>query len=190
MKPYTSTIKLPSGVMEPTINHYVRRLSDMKGMFMDEAAYQAMLAAEDTPLYEVYEQKNPEASGELQFGTSIVHPGKVGNEYFMTKGHFHAVLDTSEAYYCLHGHGFMMMEDPDGNWDSTELKPGVVLYVPPNWAHRSINVGIEDLITYFVYPGHAGHDYGTIETLGFRKLMVEMGGEVKIIDNPKWKQAI
>jgi glucose-6-phosphate isomerase len=66
----------------------------------------------------------------------------------------------------------------------------VVLYVPPNWAHRSINVGIEDLITYFVYPGHAGHDYGTIETLGFRKLMVEMGGEVKIIDNPKWKQAI
>jgi len=46
--------------------------------------------------------------GELLHGTSIVHPGKVGNEYFMTKGHFHSVLDTAEVYYVLQGRGMMV----------------------------------------------------------------------------------
>jgi glucose-6-phosphate isomerase len=63
-----------------------------------------------------------------------------------------------------------------------------VLYVPPRWAHRSINTGTDDLITYFVYPGDAGHNYGTIETQGFCKLVVEQDGKPAIIDNPRWKK--
>ena len=188
MKPYTSKIILPGGTMEPTINHYVRKLSDMRGMFLDEEVRKKMEIDSESVLYEVYEQKNPEETGELQFGTSIVHPGKVGDEYFMTKGHFHQVLDTSETYYCLEGNGYMMMEDKEGNWCAEELKPGVVLYVPPGWAHRSINVDSSVLVTYFVYPGHAGHDYGTIESLGFRKLVIEKEGKAQIIDNPRWKK--
>jgi oxalate decarboxylase/phosphoglucose isomerase-like protein (cupin superfamily) len=44
----------------------------------------------------------------------------------------------------------------------------------PRWAHRSVNASLdEDLITFFIYPGDAGHDYGTIEQQGFRKLVVE-----------------
>jgi glucose-6-phosphate isomerase len=145
-----------------------------------------MLAKEDTPIYEVYENKVPEAPGELQHGTSIVHPGKVGAEYFMTKGHFHNVLETAEVYYCLHGHGYMMMETPDGEWSAKELLPGTVLYVPPCWAHRSINIGNEDLITFFIYPGDSGHDYATLETKGFRKLIVDNGSHQAIVDNPRW----
>jgi glucose-6-phosphate isomerase len=83
----------------------------------------------------------------------------------------------------------MMMETPEGEWAAVELTPGKVLYVPPRWAHRSINVGKDDLITFFIYPGDAGHDYGTIEAKGFRKLMVERDGKPTIIDNPKWHDA-
>ena len=32
-------------------------------------------------------------------------------------------------------------------------------------------------MTFFVYPGDAGHDYGTIEVKGFRKLIVEQEGK-------------
>jgi len=188
MKPYHSEIVLPGGVMKPAHNHYIRRLSAMKDQFLDKEEVEKILDKEDVNLYEVYENTNPEKSGELQFGTSIVHPGKVGEEYFMTKGHFHSILETSEAYYCLKGKGIMMMEDPEGNWEAADLVPGVVLYVPPRWAHRSINIGDEDLITYFVYPGDAGHDYGTIETMGFRKLVVERNEKAEIIDNPRWKK--
>jgi glucose-6-phosphate isomerase len=39
---------------------------------------------------------------------------------------------------------------------------------------------------FFVYPGNAGHDYGTIETQGFKKLVVEKAGKPDIVDNPRW----
>jgi len=119
-------------------------------------------------------------------GLSIVHPGKVGNEYYMTKGHFHVVLDTAETYYCLQGSGMMVMETPEGDWAVEELRPKRVLYVPPRWAHRSVNIhSNEKLVTFFVYPADAGHDYGTIEKLGFRKLVVEKNGKTQVVDNPR-----
>jgi glucose-6-phosphate isomerase len=120
-------------------------------------------------------------------GLSIVHPGKVGAEYFMTKGHFHTVLNTAEVYYCLRGEGFMVMETNEGEWSVEPLRPQVVLYVPPCWAHRSVNTSpVEDLVTFFVYPGNAGHDYGSIEKQGYRKLVVEKDGAPAIVDNPRW----
>lgn len=190
-EPYT--FGLPSGTFIPENydNHIERRLTDMKGQYLDQDAYRAMLDQEDTLLYEVYEFKRPEVAGELLHGVSIVHPGKVGSEYFMTKGHFHSVLETGEIYYCLQGQGVMVMETPEGEWAVEELRPGRVLYVLPRWAHRSVNTGQdEDLITFFVYPGDAGHDYGTIEQKGFRKLIVDGGDEAfSVIDNPRWGDA-
>jgi glucose-6-phosphate isomerase len=168
-------------------NHIVRRLSSMKNQFLDQDTYNRMLAADDQALYEVYEIHRPEVAGELLHGLSIVHPGKVGEEYFMTKGHFHTILDTAEVYYCLRGHGFMVMETPEGEWSVEPLSPQKVLYVPPRWAHRSVNASPdEDLVTFFVYPGDAGHDYGSIEKQGFRKLVVEHDGADRIVDNPRW----
>jgi glucose-6-phosphate isomerase len=168
-------------------NHIVRRLSAMQNQYSDEKAYEALLGQEDHLLYEVYEIKRPEIAGELLQGISIVHPGKVGDEYFMTKGHFHSELATAEVYYCLKGEGLMVMETPEGNWVVESLTPETVLYVPPRWAHRSVNTSSdEDLVTFFVYPGNAGHDYGSIEKQGFRKLVVERDGQAEVIDNPCW----
>ena len=105
----------------------------------------------------------------------------------MTKGHFHAVLETAEIYHCLAGEGVMVMETPEGEWAVEKLRPGTVLYIPPRWAHRSVNTGkTEDLVTFFAYPGHAGHDYGTIEDHGFRKLILERDNSMQIVDNPRW----
>jgi glucose-6-phosphate isomerase len=41
-------------------------------------------------------------------------------------------------------------------------------------------------VTFFAFPAHAGHDYGTIETKGFRKIVVDRGGQPIVIDNPRW----
>lgn len=185
--PYTFDIALPGGIPSLFDNHIVRRLSSMRGQYADQKAYDAQLAQEDRLLYEVYEFRRPESCGELLHGISIVHPGRVGDEYFMTKGHFHAVLETAEIYYCLAGEGYMVMETPEGETSVAGLHPGKVLYVPPRWAHRSVNTGAAaDLITFFVYPGDAGHDYGSIEKQGFRKLIVERAGAPVIVDNPRW----
>jgi glucose-6-phosphate isomerase len=106
----------------------------------------------------------------------------------MTKGHFHKVLETAEIYHCLQGEGRMVMETPEGECVVEDLIPGRILYVPPRWAHRSINTADKtDLVFFFVYPGHAGHDYGTIERQGFRKLVIEADGKAQVVDNPRWK---
>lgn len=165
-----------------------RRLSEMKGMFFDEAAFQSRLEKEDVLIYEFFDMGVPSSEKEIAYGTSITYPGKIGEEYFMTKGHFHTVLDTAEVYYCLNGQGRMLMENPEGDWEVQELTPGTAVYVPARYAHRSVNVSSsEPLVTFFAFPGHAGHDYGTIETKGFRKLIVERDGGPRVIDNPKWK---
>jgi glucose-6-phosphate isomerase len=168
-------------------NHIQRRLSNMQGQYQDQEAYRSLLAKGDRLLYEVYELRRPEVAGELLHGISIVHPGKVGSEYTMTKGHFHTVLETGEIYYILKGRGYMVMENSEGQAAVEELCPGRVLYVLPRWAHRSVNASPdEDLVMFFIYPGNAGHDYGTIESQGFRKLVVERDGHPAIIDNPRW----
>jgi glucose-6-phosphate isomerase len=185
--PFTFDLVFPQVLPSKYDNHLVRRLSSMRGQFADQQAYLAQLEKDDLVLYEVYDLQRPEEAGELLHGISIVHPGKVGNEYYMTKGHFHTVLETAEIYHCLKGVGVMVMETPEGDWAVEELCPGKILYVPPRWAHRSVNTGnLEDLVTFFVYPGNAGHDYGTIETQGFRKLALEVDGQLQISDNPRW----
>ena len=185
--PFTFDISIPEATMSHFDNHISRRLSAMKGQYTNQVAYEAMLAREDVLLYEVYETVRPHVSGELLNGLSVLHPGKVGNEYFMTKGHFHTVVETAEVYYCLKGKGMIVLETPEGDWAVKELRPGRVLYVPPRWAHRSVNTSKdEDLVTLFVYPGHSGHDYGAIEQQGFRKLVIEQGDQPTIVDNPRW----
>lgn len=187
-QPYTFDLLFPPAVPSRYDNHIMRKLSSMKGQYADQQAYERMAAQGDPLLYEVYEFKRPEVAGELLHGISIVHPGKVGAEFFMTKGHFHSLLDTAEVYYCLRGEGMMVMEDPEGNSCVEPLSPGRILYVPPRWAHRSVNTGgQENLVTFFIYPGNAGHDYGTIELKGFRKLVVEKDGHPAIVDNPRWQ---
>ena len=186
-RPFTFTVDIPNATLDRFDNHIERRLSSMAGQYLDQKAAAALLAQGDPLLYEGYEFQRPSAPGELPNGLSVLHPGKVGDEYYMTKGHFHSVIDTGEVYYCLRGEGAIVMETPEGDWAVEELRPGRVLYIPPRWAHRSVNTGShEDLATYFVYPGHAGHDYGTIEKFGFRKLVVERDGRPQVIDNPRW----
>ncbi len=178
---------LKTGLSKSGAESSKRNVSSMRGMYADEAATEEMIKNGDPLVYEFYEMGAPEKDSDLAFGASITYPGKVGNEYFMTKGHFHTVLETAEVYYCLSGEGYMLLESPEGDWSAQPLKAGMMVYVPPRYAHRSINTGSVPLVTFFCFRGDAGHDYGTIETKGYRKLLVEKDGKVEIVDNPKWK---
>lgn len=185
--PFTMPFDLENGFCGDVLSSK-RRLSDVKDIFGDAQSALEILKHGDPLVYEFYELNLIEHPGDLDFGTSIVYPGKVGNEYYMTKGHFHTILETAEVYYCLKGHGYMLMENPEGDWYAEEMVPGRTVYVSKRFAHRSINVGAEPMITFFVYRSDAGHDYGTIATKGYRKLIVEQGGKPVVIDNPKWEE--
>ena len=174
--------------MSKTATSTKRKLSQMQDMYLDADAAQKLVDAGDPVVYEFYEVGAPEHAGDLAFGTSITYPGKVGKEYYMTKGHFHTILETAEVYYTLSGSGYMLTENPEGDVQLHALEPGKAVYVPQRYAHRSINTGDTPLVTFFTFRGDAGHDYGTIETQGYRKLVIEgEDGKPTVIDNPKWK---
>ena len=164
-----------------------RHLSQMKNMFSDAEAAAEILKREDPLIYEFHELGCPERAGDLAFGTTILYPGKVGNEYYMTKGHFHVILETAEVYYTLKGQGYMVMENPEGDTIEMPLSEGQCVYVPRRYAHRTVNTGTDPLVLFYTFGADAGHDYGTIETKGYHHLIVEENGTPVVIDNPKWK---
>ncbi len=185
-RPYGYRISPPDTHRPAFDNHIRRRLSALRNQYADRKACEAMLVSGDPVIYEVHENRRPEIVGELMSGLSIVHPGRVGDEYFMTKGHYHAVRDTAEIYYCMRGMGVLLMENEAGDTAVEEFCPGRVIYVTPRWAHRSINTGSDDLVTLFVYPAHAGHDYAAIESTGFRKRVLDRDGIPTIVENQAW----
>lgn len=180
-------IDLSSGILKDRVP-IKRQLTDMRDVFYDTAAYNASLAQSDALVYAYYDLGIPKDHNEVAFGTSIIYPGKIGSEYYMTKGHLHAVLETAEVYFCLRGHGYVLMENPEGACESREMTPGIAVNIPGRFAHRSVNVhASEPFVFYFAVPGHAGHNYGAIEAQGFHQLLVERDGKPVFIDNPRWK---
>ncbi len=169
LEPFTVDYDLASGVMRNPTNHIVRHASDMRKHYRDNAAFEALVADGNPVHYEVFERPVPNEYGHLMFCISDLKAGCVGDECFMTKGHYHTRINTGEIYLALRGRGFMMMKTTDGQCRYEEFVPGRMVYVPPFWGHRSINTGDEPLISFCVYPADAGHNYGDIEREGFPK---------------------
>ena len=107
----------------------VRRLSDMIDFFYDKGAVARMISSGIDPvIYEVYGFETPSMDGQLSLGVTILKPGKIGSEYYMTKGHFH-VKDASEIYLCLKGNGFLILQDKKGETEIFEIKRDSLIYI-------------------------------------------------------------
>jgi glucose-6-phosphate isomerase len=168
IQPFGVDLDLENGIMLDATHRLERRASDMLGYYQNEEALKELIESEGDPLhYEVFECPVPEEYGHLMYCISTLQPGRIGDECYMTKGHYHTVLETSEIYLCLKGEGFMMMKTPEGEWKTEKMVKGRMVYVPAYWAHRSINTGDTPLISFCVYPGDAGHNYGDIIEDGF-----------------------
>jgi len=184
IKPFSSKLGGQTGLTfyEKKIE---QRLSDIAEYFSDKELVEQMLSRGDDPvIYEVYEVPQQPTEGVLNIGCTIIYPGKIGVEYYFTKGHFHEKKSSSEVYIGMEGEGLILMQDQKGKTMHLEIKPDVLVYIPPGSAHRSINTGTGKLVFLAVYPSDAGHDYGTIRTRGFAKLVIERDGKPVLIDNP------
>jgi glucose-6-phosphate isomerase len=139
----------------------------MRGAYADGDAVEQLIGDGDPVVYEVLQYDVPEETGQLISCTTVIQPGTVGDEYFMTKGHYHSDRATGEVYLGLSGNGYLLLMTEEGGAAATPMAPGTMAYVPPYWAHRTVNTGDEPFVFFAVYPGQAGHDYGSIEQTGF-----------------------
>jgi glucose-6-phosphate isomerase len=163
-----------------------RRLSDMRGLYADVVALDQIIAAEgDRLVYEVFAADLPETEGNVLYCTTVIQPGRVGAEYYMTKGHYHSKRDRAEIYLGIAGSGQLLLQLEDGTVRAVPMVAGTAAYVPPYWGHRTVNTGDVPFSFFAAWPGDAGHDYGTIAVTGFGKLLVDRGGQPTLIDNPR-----
>lgn len=160
-----------------------RRLADLRGAFADAAAFDVVLAEKNPMVYEVTSVEPAEGDGQLHYGLGVLYAGKVGNEYFMTKGHYHAHRPAAEVYVGFRGEGGMLLEDEEtGESRFVPLRKNTVVYVPGHTAHRTINTGSDPLVYLGIYPASAGHDYGPIAERNFRQVVVERDGKPVVRD--------
>ena len=132
----------------------------------------------DTLLYEVqsYEPLPDGTEGGLFWGNTTLYPGTVGDEYFMTKGHFHHIRNRGEFYVTRKGQGALLLMKEGGPTVSETMSPGSVHYIPGHHAHRVVNTGNEPLVFIACWPSDAGYDYAAIERNGFSARLLRRNG--------------
>lgn len=171
------TVDWASGLISgPPVEETVRTLGQLTKLFQDQAALHTMDPA--TEIYRVQYWK-PVAEGTLGglfWGSTILQPGRVGDEYFMTHGHFHAIGDRAEFYATVRGRGLLLLMDENGVTRSLEMKPGRINYIPGHIGHRAVNTGDDPLVFVASWPSDAGHDYERIQNDGFGKRVVLRDG--------------
>ena len=159
----------------------LRTLGDLKGIFADEAAYAAM--DKDTVAYNVKSiEPDPQGTpGGLYMGITYLESGKVGDEYFMTKGHFHLNPSSTEFYWGVKGEGMLILMDEDRRVWAERMYPGSLHYIRARVAHRVANTGSGTLVFAASWPSDAGHDYGTIARDGFAKRLLDVNGKPELV---------
>ncbi len=188
-EPVSCTVVVGTGELAGGSGRYEKRLSDLAGIYADETAFQTLLQKGDSVVYAVEDLKPSANAGDMIFGVTRMSPGKVGTEYFVTRGHIHARANRPEIYYGESGVGLMLLESPEGESRVVEIGPRQVCYVPPYWIHRSVNVGTADLVMTFAYPADSGQDYEIIaKSGGMRQHIVDDGrGGWQAVDNPAYR---
>ncbi len=190
MEPGICRVDVARGELTGATNRYVKTLADLHGIYEDVAAFEALKRKlGDEVVYEVTDFKPSANPGDMIVGVTRMRPGKVGREYFLTRGHIHANANRPEIYYGESGRGLMLLESPVGEIRTVAIEPRALCYVPPYWIHRSINIGAEELVMTFAYPADSGQDYAIIEEAGgMRSRVVDDGkGGWRLIDNAGYR---
>jgi len=185
-EPGICVVDVAKGELKGATNRYTKTLGDLAGLYEDADAYAALASKMgDTVVYEVTDYKPSQDAGDMIVGVTKMLPGKVGREYFLTRGHIHANANRPEIYYGEKGRGLMLMESPEGEIRIVEITPKTLCYVPPYWIHRSVNTGSDMLVMTFAYPADSGQDYDIIAKAGgMRSRIIDDGhGGWKAVDN-------
>ena len=162
-----------------------KKIRDLEDIFEDHATWISM--DPETPVYSVEwtQPTEQETEGGLFWGVTVIEPGRVGNEYFMTRGHFHAKRDRGEYYTTVQGTGILLLMDESRSGRSEQMTTGSLHSIPGHTAHRVVNTGEGPLIFWACWPSDAGHDYETIRREGFSHRVMASEGSPCLIPSPR-----
>ncbi len=176
-------IDLQSGSMgrDPRIERASKTIGDLANVFEDERLRSGMDRDRLVYAVEYWKPVAEGVEGGLYWGNSTVFPGRVGEEYFMTRGHFHRRRDRAEYYATVSGTGMLVLMDEKRSSSVQEMSAGTTHYIPGFTAHRVVNTGAVPLTFLACWPSDAGYDYRTIEEQGFSVRVLYRDGRAEVV---------
>lgn len=158
-----------------------KRIGDLEGYWYREAALSELNSS--TPLYttQTWMPVEEGTEGALAWGNTTLSAGKVGDEYFMTRGHWHRKRDRGELVICVSGRGALLLMNEQRETCIERLAPGSTHYIPGHTAHRTVNTGTEPLLFLCAWSADCGHDYEDIRERGFSSLLLERDGKERLV---------
>lgn len=143
----------------PEVKPAVRTFEEMKPVLMEPDA--------KPPFEEMYymyrnvhfkEHEDMLQKLNVGYDITVVPPGKIGNEFIKTVGHYHATkagtsIAYPEVYEVLNGHALFLLQKMDPLFQelitviAMEAKAGDKVIYPPNYGHIIVNIGTEVLVT-------------------------------------------
>ncbi|MCH8945644.1 MAG: cupin domain-containing protein [Nanoarchaeota archaeon] len=131
-----------------------RKLKDVIQWYSDKKVFEKELKKKKNKIiYETFTDK----FSPINLTLTVVHPGTVGKEYYMTKGHIHR-KKVPEFYISLEGKGKLLMQK-QSKVKVIDLKKGEIALIPVGYGHRLINTGNKKLKVLTIYDQESKPDY-------------------------------
>lgn len=190
MNPFFSKLDFKEAKLLDYDNLIERRLKDIKPYIKDKDTLERRIIQNNELVYKVFQRIVPKEEGHLQHSITIIKPGTINGECFMTRGHYHSNPKSAEIYICLKGKGLLVMQNGE-EVKTIEMERGIIAYIPPGWSHRTVNVGNKDFVFMAIFPGDAGYDYDRVrkEGINIRIYKTDIGYK-KVRHSVKSKQKI
>jgi glucose-6-phosphate isomerase len=122
--------------------------------------------------------------GVVLWGNTTLMPGRVGDEFHMTRGHRHLKATHGELCVTVSGKGALLLMDGERNTRMEQMTSGSTHWIDGKLAHRTVNTGGEPLVFLCAWPADCGHDYDEIAKQGFSSMLVFIGGGPRLIAKP------
>lgn len=129
---------------------------------------------------------------------TILPPGKLGQEFTKTFGHYHTA-QIDENYHFLSGEGVILLQKKNGKQISevvlVRVKAGDTVTITPEWGHSISNTGTEPLVALDDWAiGHGPADYKEIKEYGGMAYFltgeeVEPNPRYSNLPQPEWKDS-
>jgi glucose-6-phosphate isomerase, archaeal len=132
----------------------IRRLKDMKNRFLNSKKVAEILKKRNPIIYTVYRKENKEDKGIMSL--TVINSGRIGKEFFMTKGHKHK-KKSPEEYILVKGKGILLLQKHICK--AKELVKNKKVKISGKEGHRLVNIGNKNLEVITIESKKEEKDY-------------------------------
>src|SRR5258708_23268067 len=115
LSPFLAFVNPESLQIQPNTGGYRKYVLELDGIYWNQTSFRKLVeTCGNEVAYRGEEARFTDGGSDLITGISVLEPGKVGSEFFMTLGNLHQRADPPATYYCIAGPRLLLLETSVG----------------------------------------------------------------------------